>query len=77
MKEDIEAALSAFYEKFLEPEFRSIREKQSEHDEKFALLLDRFEELHGRLEKLEVGFHSIALRMGQMGKPGGVRDEIL
>ena len=55
-------ALLAFYDKVLEPEFRSIEEKLSEHDEKFKQLFDRFDILHQRLEKLEKGFHSIAMR---------------
>ena len=62
MKEDISAALLAFYEKVLEPEFRSIEEKLCQHDEKFKQLFDRFDILHQRLEKLEKGFHSITMR---------------
>ncbi len=41
MEEDIWAALLDFYEKVLEPEFRSIQEKLSEHDEKFRQIFDR------------------------------------
>jgi hypothetical protein len=77
MKKNISASLLTFYRKVLEPQFRSIEEKLSEHDEKFRQIFDRFDILHRRLENLKKGFHSIALRMGQIGKPGGVRDEIL
>ncbi len=48
MKQDISAALTAFYLKVLEPEFRSVKEKQTEHDDKFARLLDHIDALYQR-----------------------------
>ncbi len=51
MKQDISAALTAFYGKILEPEFRSIKEKLAEHDDKFASLLDHVDALYERFEK--------------------------
>ena len=39
----ISTALLAFYEKLLEPKFRSIEEKLSEHDEKFRQIFDRID----------------------------------
>jgi len=44
MKDDISKALLGFYEKILEPELRSIKEKQNEHDEKFRQIFDRIAE---------------------------------
>ena len=43
MKDDISKALLGFYEKILEPEFRSIKEKLNEHDDKFNRLFDHFD----------------------------------
>ena len=59
MKDDISTALLAFYGKVLEPEFRSIKEKQSEHDEKFTRLLDHIDAVYQRLERLEEEYHLI------------------
>ena len=43
MKDDISTALLAFYGKILEPEFRSIKEKLNEHDDKFNRLFDHID----------------------------------
>lgn len=48
MKEDISTSLLAFYGKVLEPELRSIKEKLSEHDDKFTRILDHFDVLYQR-----------------------------
>ncbi len=53
MDQDISAALLAFYEKVLEPEFRSLREKLVEHDDKFARILDHINALYQRFERIE------------------------
>jgi uncharacterized protein YdcH (DUF465 family) len=53
MNEDISASLLAFYEKVLEPEFRSIKEKLREHDDKFARILDRCDAAHQRFKRME------------------------
>ena len=53
MKQDISTAFLAFYGKVLEPEFRSLKEKLSEHDDKLGRILDHVDALYQRFKRLE------------------------
>ena len=49
-KEEISDILVDFYRKFMEPEFKAIRIKLDEHNQKFRNLIDRIEDLEKRLK---------------------------
>ncbi|MGQ9648156.1 MAG: coiled-coil domain-containing protein [Thermodesulfobacteriota bacterium] len=49
-KKDLFDALTEFYGKMIEPEFRAIRGKLDEHDQRFKDLLDHFDRIYTRLE---------------------------
>jgi len=55
-KRDVFDALSEFYGKVIEPEFRGIRTKLDEHDEKFRDILQHFDEVYKRFERLETEY---------------------
>jgi chromosome segregation ATPase len=59
IKKDISDALVDFYGKHIEPEFRAIRTKLGEHDQKFKDLLDHFDRIYTRLDRLETEYFSI------------------
>jgi hypothetical protein len=49
-KEEISDILVDFYQKFMDPEFKAIRIKLDEYDQKFKDLIDRLEDLEKRLD---------------------------
>jgi len=51
-KKDVFDALSEFYGKVIGPEFSGIRTKLDEHDQKFRDILQHFEEIYKRFERL-------------------------
>jgi hypothetical protein len=53
-QKDIFDALSEFYGKVIEPEFRGIRTKLEEHDQKFRDILQHFDEVYKRFEYLRL-----------------------
>ena len=58
-KEDICDALSDFYGRMIEPEFRAIRGKLEEHDQKFKDLIEHFDRIYTRLDRLETEYYSL------------------
>ena len=58
-KKDMVDTLSEFYGKFIEPEFRAIRSKLDEHDQKFRDILYHFDQIYQRFERLETEYYSI------------------
>lgn len=52
-KKDIFDTLTEFYGKVIEPEFKAIRTKLEEHDQKFRDILQHFNEIYKRFERLE------------------------
>lgn len=71
MKQDISDALTAFYVKVLEPEFRSVKEKQTEHDDRFTRLLDHIDALYQRFEKLDDEYRLMAHAVERIEKAIG------
>ena len=47
-KKDIFDTLTEFYGKVIEPEFKAIRTKLEEHDQKFRDILQHFDEIYKR-----------------------------
>ncbi len=72
MRQDISTALLDFYGKVLEPKFRFLEEKLTEHDDKFALILDHIDALYQRFERLEEEYRLIVHGMEQIEKAVGV-----
>jgi chromosome segregation ATPase len=58
-KKDIFDILNEFYGRVIEPEFRAVRNKLDDHDRKFQDLLDHFDKIYTRLERLETEYYSI------------------
>ncbi len=58
-KKDILDTLKDFYGKIIEPEFRAIRNKLDEHDQKFRDILEHFDQIYKRFERLETEYYSI------------------
>ncbi len=50
MKKEISTALLDFFQKVLKPELDEIKEKQSEHDDRFRDMLGHFDGLYKRLD---------------------------
>lgn len=59
IKKDISDALVDFYGKLIEPEFKAIRSKLDEHDQKFKDLIDHFDRIYTRLDRLNTEYYSI------------------
>jgi chromosome segregation ATPase len=53
MEKSTAELLIDFYRDYLQPEFVAIREKQTEHDEKFLEVLDHFDSLYKQVGRLE------------------------
>ncbi len=58
-KKDLADTLIEFYGKVIEPQFNKINEKLEEHDRKFADLLNHFDQIYHRLDRLETEYHTI------------------
>ncbi|MFB3887583.1 MAG: hypothetical protein ACE144_20375 [Thermodesulfobacteriota bacterium] len=52
-KKDLFDTLTEFYGRMIEPEFKAIRGKLSEHDQKFGDLVEHFDKIYTRLDRLE------------------------
>jgi predicted nuclease with TOPRIM domain len=72
MKDNISAALLAFYGNILQPEFLALKEKLSEHDEKLADILSHFDTLYNRFETLEEEYQTIVHGMERIEKKVGL-----
>ena len=66
MKKEISTALLDFFQKVLKPELAEIKEKQSEHDDRFLDMLGHFDGLYKRLDRLDVEYHSIVAGMDRI-----------
>ena len=53
MEKVLADALLDFYQKMLKPDLDAIKEKQSEHDERFSEVLGHLDSIYGRLGRLE------------------------
>jgi uncharacterized protein YdcH (DUF465 family) len=58
-KKDLLDTLSEFYGKFIEPEFKAMRGQLDAHDHHFKDLLDHFDRIYTRFERLETEYFSI------------------
>lgn len=58
-KKDLADTLIEFYGKVIEPQFIKIGQKLEEHDRKFADLLNHFDQLYRRLDRLETEYQTI------------------
>ncbi len=65
-KKDIFDALSEFYGKVIEPEFRAIRGKLDEHDQRFRDILRHFDGIYTRFDRLETEYYSIVAAIDRM-----------
>ena len=52
-KKDLFDTLSEFYGKIIQPEFKEIRKKLDEHDQKFRDILDHFDRIYTRFDRFE------------------------
>jgi hypothetical protein len=57
-KKDIFDTLSEFYGKIIEPEFKEIRKKLNEHDEKLRDIVEHFDRIYTKLDRLETEYLS-------------------
>jgi len=58
-KKDIFDTLTEFYGKVIELEFRAIRTKLDEHDQKFGDIAKYFDQIYQRFERLETEYYTI------------------
>jgi len=58
-KKDLFDTLTEFYGTMIEPEVRAIRSKLDEHDQRFKDLLEHFDKIYGRLDRLETEYFSM------------------
>ena len=58
-KKDVFDTLTEFYGKVIEPEFRAIRTKLDEHDQKFGDIAKHFDQIYQRFERLETEYYTI------------------
>lgn len=58
-KKDIFDGLAEFYGKVIEPRFDRLEKKLDEHDQRFKDLLDHFDKIHTRLDRLETEYYTI------------------
>jgi len=58
-KKDMFDVLNEFYGKVVEPRFDRIEKRLDAHDEKSRDILQHFDELYRRLERLETAHHAI------------------
>ena len=67
-KKDMLDTLSEFYGKFIEPEFRSIHNKLDEHDQKFKDILEHFDKIYTKLDRLG---RNVSCKPGLLPEPRG------
>jgi len=58
-KKDMFDTLVEFYGKVIEPEFKAIHNKLDDHDRKFKDLLEHFDRIYTKLDRLETEYYSI------------------
>src|SRR4030067_3826113 len=58
-RKDIFDTLSEFYGKVIEPRFDRIEKRLDEHDKKFRDILNHFDQIYERFERLETEYYSI------------------
>ena len=59
MKNELSEALIDFYQKLLKPEIEAIKDKLTGHDEKFIDVIDHFDSLYKRLDRLDDEYYTI------------------
>lgn len=85
-KKDLTDALIEFYGELIEPQFNKLGQKLEEHDKKFADLLDHFDQIYQRLDRLETEYFTITIALqrieerldrveGQLGRMEGKLDK--
>lgn len=67
-KQDVFDVLNEFYGKVLEPRFDRIEKRHDAHDEKFRDILQHFDELYKRLERLETEYYAINAAIDRIEK---------
>src|SRR4030043_813795 len=67
-KKDIFDTLTEFYGKVIEPEFRAIRTKLDEHDQKFGDIAKHFDQIYQRFERLETEYFAINAAIDRIEK---------
>ncbi len=58
-KKDILDTLGEFYGKVIEPRFDRIEKRLDGHDQKFKDILEHFDKIYTRLDRLETEYYSI------------------
>lgn len=64
-KKDMVDTLSEFYGKFVQPEFKAMRDKLDAHDQHFKDLLEHFDRIYTRFDRLETEYFSITAAVGK------------
>jgi chromosome segregation ATPase len=67
-KKDIFDTLSEFYGKIVEPAFKEIRKKLNEHDEKLKDILEHFDKIYTKLDRLGTEYLSIVAAIERIEK---------
>ena len=67
-KKDIFDTLSEFYGKVIEPRFDRIEKRLDEHGQKFRDLVEHFDRIYTKLDRLETEYYSIAFFLIQNGQ---------
>ena len=65
-KKDIFDTLTEFYGKVIEPRFDGIEKRLDEHDQKFRDILEHFDKMYTRLDRLETEYYSIVAGIDRM-----------
>jgi uncharacterized protein YdcH (DUF465 family) len=65
-RRDMLDTLGKFYGKFIEPEFKAIRSKLDEHDQKFTDLLEHFDKIYTNFDRLETEYVSLTAGVGRI-----------
>ena len=68
-KKDFFDTLSEFYGRMIRPELSAIRSKLDEHDQKFRDILEHFDKIYTRLDRLEAEYYSIVAGIDRVETP--------
>ena len=67
-KKDILDTLGEFYGKVIEPRFDGIEKRLDGHDQKFKDILEHFDKIYTKLDRLETEYYSIGFFLIQNGQ---------
>jgi|MudIll2142460700_1097286.scaffolds.fasta_scaffold39512_3 chromosome segregation ATPase len=67
-KKDIFDTLNEFYGRMIGPELGAIRNKLDEHDQRFRDILEHFDKIYTRLDRLETEYYSIVAGIDRVEK---------